>query len=166
MTLADPEIAAATFQLHLDKLWQSGRPEKMGWERRELDRMHTLVRLPATRPTGEVDHYLFRLGADYYDAAPPTVALVTDDGQTYAPQPSIWYPVIENPPWFGLHAAYQFPDAGQRQLVCFSFAAEYYLTNHSPNETERWQQGRHTVAATLFRLSEVLSPRYYRRPSQ
>jgi len=53
----------------------------------------------------------------------------------------------------------------KRQLVCFTLGAEYYMTDHSPKETERWQQGRHTVAGTLFRLAEVLSPPYYKFPS-
>jgi hypothetical protein len=29
----DPEIAAATFQQHLTRLWASGRPSRLGWER-------------------------------------------------------------------------------------------------------------------------------------
>jgi hypothetical protein len=163
---ADPEIAAAVFKQHLDHLWASGRPHQLGWDRFHLDDLHVVVMLPARRITGEIEPYYFRLGAEYYDAAPPTVAVVQPKDWTIASEPSRWFPRIQpKPPWFGLHSAYDWPDRIKRQLVCFTFAAEYYMTDHSPKETERWQQGRHTVAATLFRLAEVLSPPYYRCPS-
>lgn len=131
--------------------------------------MHAIVKLPAHRADGQTDFYYFRLGATYYDAAPPTVELVRPDGErwVHAENPSPWYPVIDpRPRWFGLHSAYAFPGGETRQLVCFSFAAEYYQTNHSPQETEMWQQGRHTLAATLYRLAEVLGPPHYQRPSR
>jgi hypothetical protein len=163
---ADPEIAAATFEQHVRQLWETGRPDRLGWERSAVDPMHFVIKLPATRPNGQVDHYYFRLGAEFYDAAPPTVALVQPDAWTIAPEPSRWFPVFEpKPSWFGLHSAYAWPDGTKRQLVCFTLAAEFYMTDHSPQASELWQQGRHTVAATLYRLAEVLSPPYYQRPS-
>ena len=166
LSRADPEIAAATFKQHFDRLWTGGRPARLGWERIELDPMRVVVKLPAKRPTGEVDHYHFLLGADYYDAAPPTVALVKPDDWTHAPGNSKWFPVLEKlPGWFGLHAECPWPDGTKRQLVCFSFTAEYYMTDHSPKDSERWQQGRHTVSATISRLAEILSPTYYRKPA-
>jgi len=165
LPLADPEIAAVTFKVHLDRLWGNGRPERFGWVRKDLDALHTLITLPAKRRSGEVDTYHFLLGAEHYDAAPPTVALVEPDGHTHPSAASKWFPVIDpRPPWFGLHAEYHWPDGHQRQLVCFSFAAGYYMTDHSPKESEEWKQGRHTVAATLYRLAEVLSPNHYRGP--
>ena len=82
--LADAAIAAATFQAHLDGLWASGRPERLGWSRRQLDELHVLVTLPAKRPGGEADPFHFLLGADYYDAAPPTVRLVDPTTLAYA----------------------------------------------------------------------------------
>jgi hypothetical protein len=162
---ADPEIAAATFKNHLDQLWSTGRPARFGWARNDVGPLDTIVMLPAKRPGGEIDPYYFRLGAEYYDAAPPTVALVEPDGVTHPPQGTRWFPMLEGGPgWFGLHANYPWPSGPHRQLVCFTFAAEYYMTDHSPKESEEWRQGRHTVAATLFRLAEILSPKYYRRP--
>jgi hypothetical protein len=166
---ADREIAVKTFRSHLEQLWSTGRPKRLGWECIEVDPMHIVVKLPARRPDGQVDQYFFRLGAIYYDAAPPTVELVRLDGEqwVHAENPSPWFPIIEpRPPWFGLHTHYQFPGGKTRQLVCFSFAAEFYQTNHSPQESEMWRQGRHTLAATLYRLAEVLEPPYYQRPSK
>src|SRR5207248_8106281 len=130
--------------------------------RHDVDPLHTVVTLPATRPSGERDLYHFRLGADYYDAAPPTVSLVEPDGVTHPPKGSRWFPVLQPPGWFGLHADYPWPDGGKRQLVCFTLSAQYYMTDHSPTESQEWRQGRHTVAATLFRLAEVLSPAHHR----
>jgi hypothetical protein len=166
LSRANQEIAAATFKDHLDRLWSTGRPTRLGWVRNDVDAIHTVVILPAKRPSGEVDSYHFRLGAEYYDAAPPTVALVEPDGVTHPPDKSRWFPVIESKPdWFGLHAQYSWPDGQKRQLVCFTLSAEFYMTNHSPTESQEWKQGQHTVAATLYRLAEILSPKYYRRPA-
>jgi hypothetical protein len=164
--LADPAIAAATFTAHLDRLWAGGRPERLAWKRREIDALHTLVTLPGTRPSGEIDPYHFLLGAEYYDAAPPTARLVTPETLAYAEQGSRWWPVLERlPGWFNLHAAYPWPDGRPRQLLCFSMNAEFYMTDHSPQIHELWVQNRHTVAMTLFRLAEILSPAHYRRPA-
>lgn len=164
--LADPEIAGATLREHLDSFWLSGRPTLLGWQMHFVDTLHAIVRLPAYRPSGAKDHYFFRLGAEYYDIAPPTVALVKPDGVTIAPEPSQWFPAIDpKPAWFGLHSAYGYPDGTSRQLVCMSMAAEFYMTDHSPKESERWQQGRHTIAATLNRLATVLQPPFYKSPS-
>ena len=166
-TPADPEVAAKTFQEHIDRLWATGRPTRRGWERTRIDPLHMVFKLPARQASGQVDFYYFRLGAEYYDASPPTVALVTPISWDFAPAPSRWFPIIDpRPGWFGLHPAYMYPDGQARQMVCFSFAAEYYMTIHSPQESERWQQGRHTVAATLNRLAEVLGPPYYQKPSE
>jgi hypothetical protein len=131
-----------------------------------MDALHTVVTLLAERPTGEKDPYHFRLGAEYYDTAPPTVALVQPDGITHATGKSSWFPVLEAlPGWFGLHENYPWPSGPARQLICFTLAAEFYMTDHSPKESEEWKQGQHTVAATLYRLAEILSPKYYRRPA-
>jgi hypothetical protein len=163
---ANPEIAAATFKNHLDRLWATGRPTRLGWLRNDVDTMHTVVTLPAKRSSGEIDQYHFRLGAEYYDAAPPTVALVEPDGITHAPEVSRWFPILESKPdWFGLHAKYPWPGGPARQLVCFTLSAEYYMTDHSPTESQEWRQGQHTLAASLYRLAEILSPKYYRRPA-
>lgn len=164
LALSDPQIAAATFRDHLQRLWESGRPAKLGWARKDVDELHSVVTLPAVRKTGDIDHYHFRLGAEYYDLSPPTVALVQPDGFTHADGKSRWFPVLESlPPWFGLHEKFKWPNGEEKQLVCFTLAAEYYMTDHSPKESEIWKKGEHTVAATLYRLAEILSPTHYRR---
>jgi hypothetical protein len=166
LSLADQQIAGATLSRHLDQLWAGTRPTRLGWKRLMLDPMHALITLPAQQASGELEHYHFRVGAEYYDVGPPSVLLVELDGITPASFPSRFFPKIESPPsWFGLHPAYAFPDGTHGQLVCFSFTAGYYLTNHIPKETEQWVQGRHTVAATLNRLAEILGPKHYRGPS-
>ena len=164
-TPADPEIAAATFEDDLTALWASGRPEKLGWGLRRPDSLDAVVELPATRADGTVEHYHVKLGAQYYDAFPPTAAFVDPERLEEAAHGTRWLPSINNPPWFAIHPAYLFPDGTSRQLVCFSFTAQYYMVSHMPPETAVWTQGRHTVAATINRLAEVLGSPYYQGPS-
>lgn len=161
----DPEIAAATFESHLDDLWASGRPKRLGWGLRKLDPLHAVVELPAKRADGTVEPYHVKLGAEYYDAFPPAAAFVDPASLEEAAQGTRWFPSIDNTGWFALHPTYPFPDGTSRQLVCFSFTAQYYMVSHMPPETAVWKQGRHTVAATLNRLAEVLQPPYYQGPS-
>ena len=169
---ADPAIAEATFRKHLDELWATGRPARLGWERSAIDGLHELVGLPAERSDGTVDRYHVLLGAEYYDAAPPTAAFVERDTLKEAQPNSAAFPTFASvPPWFHLHAGYQFPPEFQangsatRQLVCFTGTAQYYMVDHAPPEEAIWQQGRHTLAMTLNRLHEVLHQPYYRAPS-
>lgn len=165
-TLLDPEVAAATFSSHLDQFWNSGRHAMKGWGAIELDDLHTVIALPATRPDGTRDWYFVKLGAEYYDVAPPTVSFVDPSDWSTAKGSTRWFPTIApTPPWFGLHSAYAYPEGTARQLVCFTLSAEYYMVDHSPPEHTKWRQGRHTLSATLNRLSEVLSPPYYQGPS-
>jgi hypothetical protein len=42
---------------------------------------------------------------------------------------------------------------------------EYYITGHTPTDGQRWQKGRHTLAATLNRISTALISPNYRGPS-
>ncbi len=162
---ADPEIAALTFQRDLDTLWASRRPDRDGWRLMRLDPLRVVVTLPGIRTDGTVDDYFVKLGAEYYDAFPPTTVFVDPDGWREVRSGTRWFPLITSPGWFGLHDGYPFPDGTARQLVCFTFTAEYYMVSHSPPETTVWRQGRHTVAATLARLAEVLRPPYYQGPS-
>ena len=161
----DPEIASITFQRHIAELWATGRPEKLGWKLMPIDPLRIVVTMPAIRSDGATDPYNVKLGGEYYDAHPPTTAFVEPPNWEPARGGSQWLPRITNPPWFGLHAAYSYPDGSQRQLVCFTFTAEYYMVDHSPPTTTIWRQGNHTLAATLYRLHEVLRPPYYQGPS-
>jgi hypothetical protein len=142
-----------------------GAPEKLGWILSRPDSLTAIVELPGRRADGIVDSYFVRVGADHYGPHPPTVNLVEPQSLELAVAGSPWWPRLESlPTWFGLHNSYPFPDGTHRQLVCFSFSADYYITNHNPKPTETWQQGRHTVAASLYRLHEVFGPAYYRGP--
>lgn len=164
---ADPEIANATFRLHLDQLWATGRPLQLGWGRIDVDNLHTVVAMPGTPPEGKRDWYFLLLGAEYYDAAPPTAAFVDPSDWSEVGDGSRWFPVIDHrPSWFGLHGAYSYPGDVKRQLICCSVVAQFYMTDHSPKETEIWKQGQDTVAATLYRIAEMLGPQHYRRPSK
>jgi len=167
----DPEVAALTFRRHLETFWTNRELDNQGWRLVEIDSLHTVVTIPACRADGATDDYFVRLGAEYYDSYPPTVLLVTpEDGWPRARANTMWWPRISAPSWFGLHDSFQFmQDNGQPlyegQLLCFSMTAEYYISNHNPTDDQRWRQGKHTVAATLSRLRELLSPPHYEGPN-
>ena len=102
---------------------------------------------------------------EYYDASAADCGmLVEPDGLTHPAQDNRrWFPVLEAlPGWFGLHAQHQWPNGARAPtiIVASHVTAEYYMTDHSPGRNRRYgrHMGRHTVAATLNRLDEVLSP--------
>jgi len=160
---SDPEVAALALRRDLDALWASGQPVRRGWARRRVDDLTELVTLPARR-SGVVEPYLLRLRGDWYPTWPVQVTFVELDGITEPPPDSAWLPKIVDPPFqFALHQSYPYLD-GARQLVCFSHSFDYYISGHSPEPSQRWTPGKHTVAATLNRLHEVLGPPHYRGP--
>lgn len=168
--LPDAEVAAATFDLDLRAFFSTGRGQASAWERFNRDELHAVIRIPALRTDGTVDHYFLLLGAEYYDVWPVSVAFVrpSETGDwPEANEGTRWWPSQRNAPGFPfqLHASYQYPDGSRRQLLCFSHSFDYYLTNHTPTERERWTQGIHTVSATLSRVAQVLQPPNYVGPA-
>ena len=167
----DPEIGSVTLRRHLDAYWSNRELGSKGWLRYEVDDLHIVVSIPAIRADGETDQYHVRLGAEYYDAYPPTVMFVTpEDGWPRARAATTWWPALVNPPpWFQIHDTREYRDQGrvfaEVQLVCCSVTAEYYMSDHGATETQRWVPGERTVAATLSRLAEILRPPYYGGPS-
>ena len=121
------------------------------------------------RADGQTDPYVIDLEVSTYDVEPPRVLFVLPD--PYGQQPtitSIWWPRFEGaPPFeFALHHVYPYENGTRpAQLVCFSHSRDYYYTGHSPQPGQRWQQGKHTVAATLTRLRHVLTAPHYQGPS-
>jgi hypothetical protein len=168
---SDPEVAARTLTSHLDRYWQNRRCAERGWNRTPIDDLHVVVSIPALRDDGGADDYYVRLGAEYYDTYPPSVLIVEPvHGWPRARAGTPWWPTMNAPSWFNLHDSYQYADGEGRplsegQLVCFSMTAEYYMSNHAPTDAQRWTPGRHTVAATLSRLAEILSPPHYKGPN-
>jgi hypothetical protein len=166
----DPEIAAATLNLHLTQFFEHGRGSGAGWERFNVDPLHAVVRIPATRVDGTQDHYFLRIGAEYYDVWPPRAEFVRpaeEGGWADPTSTSRWWPRQQNQPGFsfGLDHDRHYPDGSTRQLLCFSHSFDYYITGHNPTEDERWRQGTHTVSATLNRVATVLTAPNYQGPS-
>jgi hypothetical protein len=166
LTSIDPDVAAATFARDLAHLWASGWPERYGWQRTHIDDLTEIIEMPARLRESTRDPYYLKLHASHYDAHPVQVTFVEHVTWTTAAGDSRWFPRLENvPSWFGLHATYDYQDGSKRQLICFSFNLDFYLSNHSATDTQVWRQGRHTVAATLHRLHEILGPQHYRGPA-
>jgi hypothetical protein len=162
----DPDVAAIKFARDLDLLWADDRPARLNWTRTAVDELTEIIEMPARMADGTTDAYLLRLHAAHYDLHPPHVNFVEPGTWENAGGSSPWLPLLESlPSWFGLHPEYKYLDGSQKQLLCFTFNADYYLTEHSPQQNQLWQQGRHTVAATLNRIHEILGPAYYRGPA-
>lgn len=173
----DPEIAAAVLATHVRRVEQSEQARDAGWRFNWLDPLHVVVEMIGQRTTGERDQYYVKLGAEFYDLYPPTTAFVCPPdsageapGAAYAwpeaPAGSRWLPVVNGLPWLAIHSNFAiFADGRPRQLVCCSMTYEYYITSHAPTSGQRWQQGRHTIAATLNRLQEALTSQYYQGPA-
>jgi hypothetical protein len=180
---ADEEIAAAVFADHVTRVEASAQARAHGWRFTWLDPMHVVVAITAIRPSGERDGYHVKLGAEYYDQYPPTTSFVCPpraavggqparDGWIGAPAGSRWLPAVANLSWLAIHATYSFPvgvanatDGVARQLVCCSMTFEYYISDHNPTTAQRWQQGRHTLGATLNRIQEALTSPNYQGPA-
>jgi hypothetical protein len=166
-TPVDPVIAAATFKAHLEHLGASEGVKALGVTWAAVDDLRVLARFVGLRSDGAVDPFHVLLGAEFYDLWPPTAAFV--DPETLQPPPtsSPWWPLITNPPWGAFHNAYTFQKDGRpetHQLICITFTAEYYMTQHNPPANAVWRKGKHTVAATITRLAELLRPPHYIRP--
>lgn len=161
--------------VHLDDYWDGGRPATLGLERRRIDKLRWVVTIPAHRAYGTVDHYYLLVDATFYDLHPPVLRLVmppdneSPDGAWPEARPGTGYwPTFSKhhrPPWFQLHEHYKFTDNTEGHLLCFSHSADYYRSGHNPSPTQVWRQGRHTVAASISRVAQVLEPPYYIAPS-
>ncbi|BDI34043.1 hypothetical protein CCAX7_60940 [Capsulimonas corticalis] len=161
-TPVDPEVAAATFSRHLDAFWQGLRADRSDWELYRIDDLNVVIKLYAVRSDGVREDYYLKLGANFYDSWPPLAWFVKPNDWSQADPGSQWWPKLATTPtWFGLHASYPYRDGSQRPLLCFTHCAQYYQTNHAPEEHTVWKQGRHTLAMTVNRVAEILRPPYY-----
>jgi hypothetical protein len=178
--LADPEIAAAVFETHLTAGMNGSLASCYGWSATRLSTLSAVVTLSAATTTGERHPYYVLLGADYYDLYPPQAAFVIPPGHTAEASKSAWRPACEQSRWLPtvdpaklnselqIHASYTYEVEGnlQRQLICSSMSFDYYITNnHTPTDTQRWRQGRHTLVALLSRLSDALTGDSYLGPA-
>jgi hypothetical protein len=171
LTEVDPEVAATAFGADLVRFWEGGRPFERGWKRTDVDALTSIVEMPGHTPEGGSHPHLVKLEGHFYPEHPPRVLFVVPGTHAEAPGDSPWFPRTDpggadgRPQWFGLHSVYDYPDGTKRQLVCFSQSLDFYISDHNPSESEAWRQGVHTLAATLNRLHEILSPVYYRGPA-
>lgn len=161
-------LARAAAEAHLSVL--APRLSEFGWSTAWVGDVQLRVDAFGVRADGTTDPYVLDLEFSTYPAEPPLVLFVLPD--PYGQQPSTssrWWPLFAgSPPFeFALHHAYPFENDTRRgQLVCFSHSRDYYYTQHSPQlPGMRWQQGTHTVAATLTRMRHVLNAPYYQGPA-
>jgi hypothetical protein len=165
---ADPEVAAATFKAHLDKFWETAGSLGLEITRKDVDPLRVLAGFKAVRDGANTrDPFFVLLGAEYYDRWPPTAAFVDPENLEQVAANSRWWPILKNTPdWARFHNPHTFGDGTTGQMLCFSFTAEYYKTGHSPTERATWEQGRHTVSATITRIAALLRQPYYVGPGE
>jgi hypothetical protein len=73
---ADPEVAAAVFAEHLDRVQLGVQARDHGWMFTTVDPLHSVVEMSASRADGTADPYHLLLGAEFYDLHPPTAMFV------------------------------------------------------------------------------------------
>ncbi|GLY38865.1 hypothetical protein Amsp01_048890 [Amycolatopsis sp. NBRC 101858] len=176
---ADPEVATAVFTQHVAEVSASAQAREHGWVFTPIDPLHVVVTLTATRPDGGHDTFHVKLGAEFYDAFPPTTSFVSPprgeapgvpprNGWQEASPASQWMPTVTAQTGFAVHHSYTYPPEASwpdmyrppRQLVCCSMTFEYYISSHTPTDGQRWTSGRHTLAATLNRIQDALTDTY------
>ena len=158
--LADPEIAAAKLTRDIEQVRGTSSAKRNEWDFRRKSDLYWMVRMFARRRDGGKDEYWIQLGAEFYDVAGPTVLFVDPEGNEVKGN-SPWLPKLNpRPSWFCVH-----PDRDNKihkgQLICFSYNAYYEFTHNPAPEHQRWKQGEHTVAATLYALQQALSEEHY-----
>ena len=160
LPLTPAAVAAAKFKAHLEKLYTNEDMADPRLAYTLLDDLNAVIPILARKGEDE-DLFYVRLGAEHYDAYPPLVTFVEPDSWAPAAPESRWFPKIEGAPNFGLHDTYEYKrTAEKRPLICFSFNADYYVTDHNPTPGQTWVQGNHTVAATIYRLTEIMQTYY------
>jgi len=142
--------------------------------------LNAIVKIPAPAVEGDLsDSYTVHLDGTYYDTWPVSAVFVEAhaDGWRRARLGSSAFPLLRGSPGapggedvgfpFALHDEYTWPDQHTDQLICFSYNLDYYTSNHTPNESERWRPGKDRVDATLSRIHTALSsPAYLGRSNR
>lgn len=154
--IADPHAGAAKFAEHLARILAGRSLNDLGWKNPNA---LTLV-IPAVAHNG--DEYTVKLDFRYYAEWPPSVTFVNPETLQFDGDADLyWVPKVEGDSGFHLHPKYN--DANfSGQLVCCSFAAEFYLMLHPVNPEHVWDCERFNFAATIHRINRALSSSYYK----
>jgi len=116
-----------------------------------------------------LEDYHLHLDMSYYRTWPPGVTFVNPHTRRFEPNKDMtWFPRVASKPenldiQFHSNYGYQVRPAGQ--LVCNSMVLEYYQSNHSPTEVQRWNPAKHNFGTTLNVLQIMLKKPYYGGPS-
>ena len=170
----DPVLARTEVRAKLSRLLEDGIPDNRCWKLEYSDlqgRPVLYVYIPSRRADGtphSSGEFLHKLTFEAYPAFPPRIEFVNPDTKAYdtsgAPQSPKDAPCVpklaSRPPNtdVGFHIFY--PQLG-RQLVCHSLSLDYYLTNHSPTEGQRWTPGQHTFVSSLMLHDMLLQEPYF-----
>lgn len=178
----DPEVAAELLRSHLSDFFRNS-PRVLdggGWAY-EITKnpLVAIVRIPALAlDGGKPDIYCLRLDGTFYDTWPVSATFVEALEGTWqrARIGSAAYSFLSGSPGapggngvgfpFALHDDYPYPSGTPDQLICFSYNFGYYVSNHAPNDSERWRPGQDRLDATLSRIHSALNGPGYRGSSK
>ena len=167
-TKNNPEIARRQFEEDIELVLKHPYAEYFDWKiEYNVEELHANVGLWAFDEShNKLDDFHIVMNFEYYRTNPPGVMFVNPETRKFDKSVDLrWLPALaSHPPGLNIafHPSYDgYPDGISRQLVCNSTVLEYYISNHSPTEDERWDPTRHNLFATLSTLQMTLKKPYY-----
>ena len=162
----NPELAKANFRHDYDMIMVNNLADNYQWMLLPyFDKLILYADLWSTdEQSSRLDDYHLKLDLSYYRSWPPSVTFINPNSRSFDLRTDQkWFPKLASAPpgtEAQFHVSYNFGD-GPRQLVCNSMALEYYQSNHSPNQDQRWNPERHNFGTTLSTIQLLLRKPYY-----
>ncbi len=161
------ELAKAYLKADYENVCSQGLPQRYEWSiSPPSDDLVLHVKL-WSRDESDLpqDDYYLRMTFEYYNSWPPGVTFVNPETDKFESSRDMeWLPKIAAKPLgtdFGFNPSTALQDGTTRQLVCNSMILEYYLSNHTPNDQEKWDPNRHNFGTTLSTIQLILRKPYY-----
>jgi hypothetical protein len=155
--MPDRELPVASDPATASGAWRAAAPaalEGLTWI--EESDLRIRVTLPAVRADGGEDVYLARFDFTWYPTWPPSVIFL--DPSTLAPAKTAW-PQVKDVGHVAFHPDYEGTPGG---MVCNSMFFEFYFWGgHAKDGSHAWDPRRHTFAASINVLRDVLKPPYH-----
>lgn len=155
--MPDRALPVASDPVAASAAWRAAAPAALdGLTWTEESDLRIRVDLPAARSDGGTDLYVARLDFTWYPEWPPSVTFLNPE--THAPDAAAW-PQVHGCGHLALHPSYGGAPAG---MVCNSMFFEFYFWGgHAAEGVHAWDAQRHTFAASINVLREVLRPPFY-----
>lgn len=164
----NPEIAKSQFKEDIEFVLNHHYREHFDWNiEYNIEKLNMKVDLWSFDENhNKLDDFHTLMDLSYYRTYPPGVIFVNPETNKFNSNEDLkWLPKLATPPPgvnIGFHSSYNnYSEGDPRQLVCNSMVLEYYMSNHTPTENEKWDSTRHNLIATLNMLQMTLKKPYY-----